>query len=95
MVTIHFSNGYTVEANLNADTFVTDVKPDFPKDLKTVILTGEREETLKNVQIIECFSPDDSYCFGLREIPQDELSSDRMKAQALYTALITDTLLED
>ena len=95
MVTLSFLDGTLLECELNGNTFITDTKPNFPTNLKTVTISGDENRILKNVQIIESFSPDGRFCFGLLETPESELEAEKLGAQILYTALLTDTLLED
>lgn len=96
-VVITFLDGSTVKADRNGDSYIVDEKPSFPNDLSEVVVTDEdfKDETYENVQIIECASVDGRYWFGLREIPEEELEADKAEAQMLYTALMTDTLLEE
>ncbi len=45
--------------------------------------------------MVECYAMDERYWFGFREIPESETAFERMDAQVLYTAIATDTLIED
>lgn len=75
---------------------IVDEKPDFPSDLSSVKIEdedGERE--LVNAQLIECASVDGRYWFSFAEISAAELEKEKTDAQIIYTALMTDTLLEE
>lgn len=94
-VTITFSDGSTVEADVNGNCFIVDEKPVFPKDLSEVSISGEEEQTIHHAEIIEAASTDGRYWFVLREIPQNELEREKMDSQILFTAVMTDTLIEE
>ena len=67
-VTIKFKNGKTVKAKMNATTFITNKKPDFPEDLSEVTVTGDGEEKVyTDAYIIECASVDGKYWFAFGE----------------------------
>lgn len=93
---IIFTSGLVIEAMLNASTFIVDEKPDFPADLTEV--TVESEDGTKvyhNAEFTEAYSDDDKYRFGIREISPDVIAQEKSDAQIMYTALMTDTLLEE
>ncbi len=96
-VVITFLDGSVVKADRNGNSYIVDEKPSFPEDLSEVVVTDEKgkDEVYDNVQVIECASVDGRYWFGLREIPEDEIATSRVDAQVMYTALMTDTLLEE
>lgn len=95
-VKIIFLDGTEIEAEKNGSSYIVDEKPGFPNDLSEVSITGseEGEKVLHNVQIGECASVDGRYWFWLGEIPEAELEATRTDAQVMYTALMTDTLLD-
>ena len=93
---IIFTSGLVIEAMLNASTFIVDEKPEFPADLTEVTVEGEDGTTVyRNVEIVEAYSDDDKYRFIIREIPSDVIAQEKTDAQIMYTALMTDTLLEE
>lgn len=93
---IIFTSGLVIEAMLNASTFIVDEKPDFPTDLTDVTVETEDETTVyHNVEITEAYSDDDKYRFIISEIPADIIAQEKSDAQIMYTALMTDTLLEE
>lgn len=96
-VVITFNDGIVVKADKNGDSYIVDEKPSFPEDLGEVVVTDEKgdDTVLEKVQIIDCASVDGRYWFALREMPEAELAQDKTDAQVLYTALMTDTLLEE
>ena len=95
-VTITFPDGETIDAELNGNCCITDSKPDFPEDMSLVTVEGEDTHwVFRNAEIIEAYSIDGRYWWAFREIPEAEIAAARMDAQVTYTALVTDTLLED
>lgn len=81
-VQITFLNGDTIEAEVNASSYIVDEKPDFPDDITDVTIeyeAGEGQEgnngtlILRNVEIIECASVDGRYWFAFREKTEQEL----------------------
>lgn len=67
MVQIKFNNGQTIEAELNGNCYIVDKKPEFPKDLTNIQAS---DEFIQNGEIVECYSIDGRYWFGIHEIPQ-------------------------
>lgn len=95
-VRIIFSDGMEITAERNGSSYITDIRPAFPPDLTTVTVeAGSGTETLHNAEVIECYSIDDRYWFAFREIPESEMAQAKTDAQVLFTALMTDTLLEE
>lgn len=93
---IIFASGLMIEAVLNATTFIVDEEPTFPADLTEVTVEIEGETTVyHNAEISEVYSDDGKYRFGIREIPADVIAQEKADAQIMYTALMTDTLLEE
>lgn len=93
---ISFSDGTSFEADVNGNNYITDEKPDFPSDLKEVIVTiGDDAYVLNNVTIQEGAHTDDRYWFILLETSAEEMKAAEVEAQVLYTAVCTDTLLEE
>lgn len=95
-VTITFKDGTKIKAEVNGSCYIVAEKPTFPSDLSEVrIKDVDGERTINNAQIIEAYAVDDNYWFGIAEIPAAQLEKEKTDAQIMYTALITDTLLED
>lgn len=96
-VTIIFTDGTELEAMLNATTYIVDEKPGFPANLSEVTVQSKDGSTTvyNNVEIIEAYSDDGKYRFIIVEVPSDIISKERMDAQVMYTALMTDTLIEE
>lgn len=95
-VRIVFLSGLTIEATLNESTFIVDEEPEIPTDLSEVTVEGENGTTVyHNAEIIEAYSDDDKYRFGIREVPANVIAQEKSDAQIIYTALMTDTLLEE
>ena len=94
--TIQFGDGSSIIVEENGNCFITDEKPDFPDNLDNITISDEDgERILSKSEIIECASIDDKYWFSLREITEEELAREKLDAQVTFTALCTDTLLED
>ena len=96
-VRIIFADGTEVEAERNGDSYIAAGKPDFPDDLSEVRVEGSEEgdKAFRNVQVVECASVDGRYWFALVETSEEALAQEKMDAQVLFTALMTDTLLEE
>ena len=94
-VMITFLDGTVVEAEVNGNCYIADEKPVFPNDLSEVSISGEDEQTIHHAEIIEAASTDGRYWSVLREIPQSELEREKMDSQILFTAVMTDTLIEE
>ena len=72
-----------------------DEKPVFPDDLRNITVEGDGEKMkYKYAQVTECASIDGRYWFTFVEMPE-ATQLDMVEAQALYTALMTDTLLPE
>lgn len=95
-VRIVFATGLVIDAVLNATTYIVDEKPDFPADIVDVTVEGGGETTtFHNVEIVESYSDDGKYRFTIREVSADVIVQEKTDAQIMYTALMTDTLLEE
>ena len=91
-----FASGLIVNAVLNASTYIVDEEPDFPSDLAEVTVEIEDKTTVyHNAEIIEAYSDDGKYRFGIREVSSDVITREKTDAQIMYTALMTDTLIEE
>lgn len=91
-VIIRFKDGTEIEADVNGNNFITNTEPDFPDDLSEVtIVRGEEEEVLRNTFVQQSAGLDDRYWF-IFAVPSNY---DVLESQVLYTALMTDTLLEE
>ena len=95
---IVFNDGTQIKPEINGSTFILSKKPDFPADLTDIeITTKDGITTVPHGMIIECApAPGDTrYWFAIADIPVSEIERDRMDAQVMYTALMTDTLMEE
>ena len=91
-MTITFSNGLVVQADVNGTCYITDSKPDFPDDLSNVTISdGTTERVIRQVEIIECHPFDDRYWFGLYELSPEELKQKELEDTI---QMLTDCLLE-
>lgn len=95
-VKIIFATGLEIDAKLNATTYIVQEKPDFPDNLAEVrVVCGGEETVYHNTEITEAYSDDGKYRFLISEVSPEILAREKADAQMIYTALITDTLLED
>ena len=91
-VTIEFKDGSQIEAEVNGNCYITDSEPDFPEDLSEVTIRGEENtEVITDVRILECASVDSRYWFTFTFTSAYE----KLEAQVMYTAAMTDTLMEE
>lgn len=84
---------------LNGNNYVSDTElteDDFSGKLDGVTITASSGETEEhaNMELIQVKQYDNEWWFILRDIPEAELKAASMDAQVLYTAIVTDTLLE-
>lgn len=94
-VKITFGDGKELTAEENGNCYIVDKRFDDP-DLSQVTIEKDGAETiLNNAELVDVFPLDDRYWFGLREIPQEQIEKERTDAQIMYTALMTDTLLDE
>ena len=95
-VTIKFLNGTHITAELNGNCLITDEKPAFPDDLRTVIVESEGiTMEYHYAQVSECASIDGRYWFVFTEMSQEERRTRQMQANIEYIAMMTDVELED
>ncbi len=95
-VTIRFTNGETIEAEVNGNNFITDTEPEFPDDLTKVEIESEEGTTVLNDVFVQEGAPlDGRYWFILMETPKEEIKTNELEAQVFYTAVMTDTLMEE
>lgn len=93
---ITFKDGSSINAEVNGSCYIVDENPGFPADLSVVNVKDEDgEKVFKNAQVIECASVDGRYWFSFLETSEEELEKEKIDAQIMYTALMTDTLLEE
>lgn len=91
-VIIEFKDGSQIEAEVNGNCYITDSKPDFPEDLSEVtVREKENMEIFKDVEILKCASVDSRYWFTFTFTSAYE----KLEAQVMYTATMTDTLMEE
>lgn len=91
-VTIEFKDGSQIEAEVNGNCYITDSKPEFPEDLSEVTIKGgDDTQILKDVGILKCAAVDNRYWFTFTFTSAYE----KLEAQIMYTAAMTDTLMEE
>ncbi len=89
-VKITFASGEVLTATKNATTYIVDEKPTI-SDLSEVTIEGdETSETLSNVEMIECASLDEKYCFALRELPETEVAANQIRSDVDYLLLMSE-----
>lgn len=98
--TITLSDGTVIyNLRLNGNNYISDTElteDDFSGKLDGVTITSSSGETEKhaNMELIQVKQYGSEWWFILRDIPEAELKAASMDAQVLYTAIVTDTLLE-
>lgn len=84
---------------LNGNNYVseTEVTEDmFTGNLDTVTIEdGDNTTVLTNCKLVQIAHYSDGYYFILEEMTEAEINANSVEAQTLYTALMTDTLLEE
>ena len=89
---IIFKDGTELEVEANGSCFILNEKPEFPDDLSEVTIERDgNEEVLHNVGVDECASVDGRYWFTFIVAS----AYDKLESQVMYTALMTDTLIEE
>lgn len=87
------------DLTMNGNNFVSqaEVTEDDFTDLSQVTITGSdgTEEILKNVELNQIAHYSDGWYFILRELTPEEIRNNNNEAQIFYTAIATDTLMED
>lgn len=98
---ITLSDGTVIDnLRLNGNNFISDselTEADFAGKLDGVTIEssdGVKEEHT-NMELIQVKQYGSEWWFVLRDIPEEELKAASMDAQVLYTAIVTDTLLEE
>ena len=97
---ITLGDGKVIEdLTMNGNNFVSqaEVTEDDFTDLSQVTNTGSdgTEEILKNVELHQIAHYSDGWYFILRELTPEEIRNNNNEAQIFYTAIATDTLMED
>lgn len=98
--TIDLGNGTVLsDLTLNGNNYVsqTEVTEDTFEGMENVTITDSdgNEQTLNNVELVQCKKFEDGYYFVLREMTDAEVKQANNDAQILFTAVMTDTLLEE
>ena len=89
---IKFLNGTEIITEINGNCFITEEKPDFPENMSEVTVEKENEVIkLFNARVQDCAPIDNRYWFILLEATPSEI----LESQVFYTAMMTDTLLEE
>lgn len=99
--TIDLGNGVILtDLTLNGTDFITkeEVTADTFENMKNVTITSEdgTAEVYENPQLVhyDLFSDGYTY-FRIRNLSNTEIKANNLDAQVTYTALMTDTLMED
>lgn len=89
---IIFKDGTELDVEVNGSCYICDDEPEFPDDLsKVIIVTDDTETEISNASVQECASVDGRYWFSF--VTATEF--DKLESQVMFTALMTDTLLEE
>lgn len=97
-VTITFTDGSEISAELNGSCYITKKKPTFPEDLSEVTITGAEEKTYTDARVIEAASVDGRYWFSFAEETKDEKierSIAKQRADIDYIAIVSEIDLEE
>lgn len=97
-VTITFTDGTEVSAELNGSCYITDKKPDIPDDLSEVTITGAEEKTYQNARLLECASIDGRFWFTFIEETKEEkmaVEVAKQRADIDFIAMVSDIDLEE
>lgn len=102
MYTIDLGNGTILtDLTMNGNNFVsqTPIEEDVFEGMGTVVISNNEDnfdETIEHAELVALsYQPDGGYYFVLRKISAEELRQAANDAQILFTAIATDTLLED
>ena len=93
--TIKFKNGTEIEAKVNADCYITDVKPDFPSDMTGLVI--EREDGNKEYDdpiLIECASVDGKYWFAFNEKPEEQILKEEIRQLQMQNEFLEGCIME-
>lgn len=98
--TVELGDGTTFEnLTLNGNNFVSkvEISEDDFSDLSHVTITDSEgnSEEMENVELIQLMQYSDGWYFILRQLCQEEINQRNVEAQTFYTAMMTDTLLEE
>jgi len=98
--TIELADGKTFEnLTMNGNNYVsqTEITEDDFTDLSHVTITGSdgSVEEMDDAELIQVSRYSDGWYFILRALSQDEISKRDVEAQTFYTAMMTDTLIEE
>ncbi len=94
MEKIIFKDGTEITVERNGSCFIVETKPEFPEDLTDITIEGEMPQTIANGRIVDAASVDGRYWFTIIEISEAEAREAKREAQIMYTALMTDTIME-
>ena len=97
-VTITFTDGTKVQAELNGNCYITDEAPAIPEDLSEVTVTGAEEKVYKNAKLIECASVDGRFWFSFLEETKEEkmaIEVAKQRADIDFIAMVSDIDLEE
>lgn len=87
------------DLTMNGNNFVShkEITEDDFVDLSHVTITGSdgSVEELDDAELIQIQAYEDGWYFILRALSQDEISRRDVEAQTFYTAMMTDTLIEE
>lgn len=98
--TIELADGKTFEnLTMNGNNYVsqTEITEDDFTDLSHVTITGSdgSVEEMNDAELIQVCGYTDGWYFILRALSPDEIDKKNIEAQTFYTAMMTDTLIEE
>lgn len=100
MYTIDLGNGTIFEdLRLNGNCYISqdELSEDDFDGMETVTITNSDGETweMHNVELTFLSNESDGSHFGLNEMTEAQIKANSTEAQIFYTAVMTDTLMED
>ena len=101
MYTIDLGNGTVLNnIELNGNNYISseNLTEDIFEDMELVSIvdneTGESEQ-LHNVVLVALSKYPEGWYFVLRELSEEELKAQQLEAQIFFTAIATDSLMEE
>ena len=95
-----FSDGNKIEnLTMNGNNFVskTEITEDMFTSFKHIVIkdSNDNEQIIEYGKLLQIVHYSDGWYFIIVELSPVEIAVDNLEAQALFTALMTDTVLEE
>ena len=93
--TIKFKDGTKIVAEVNGDCYITESKPTFPKNLKELEISTEKEtKTYEEAMLVECACVGGGYWFTFIEKPLDIKQAERIAELEEKNAFLEGCIME-